>query len=221
MHSMNLIDDLKLLQRKAVEIAPPSDTGLQHAQPGLRGPAFFPEGFGLSESMLLNRGHPQFMVIGHNFGCVAYRKEIELSSREDDKATWRNLDSLLAKAGIQSELFFRTNWFVGLLPGDKQIGKFLRGKHVEYEENCRRLLIDQIKLIRPKAIFLLGPEVASRVHQIAPALVPWKGAKRWSDIDQSVIGHSLPRVPISETDLTVKVAALLHTSFGAAIRAVG
>lgn len=170
----------------------------------------------MSEDVLINGGHPKFMVIGHNFGCASYRQEIDAASREDDKVTWRNLDSLLVSVGIRPELFFRTNWFVGLLAGDKQVGKFLRGEHQEYEESCRRLLIDQVKLIRPKAIFFLGPEVATRAHRIASGLAPWKDAKRWADIDQGAIEHSLRGVAISETDLTVNVAALLHTSFGSA-----
>lgn len=99
MHSANLIHELEILKRRAVEITPPDGTQIQRAKAGLRGPAFFPEGLGLNESMLLGGGHPQFMVVGHNFGCVAYREKIEEASREDDKATWRNVDSLLVRRG--------------------------------------------------------------------------------------------------------------------------
>jgi hypothetical protein len=39
------------------------------------------------------------MAIGHYFGCVDYRNRIEPAGREDDQATWRNLDALLRGAG--------------------------------------------------------------------------------------------------------------------------
>lgn len=157
---------------------------------------------------------PTIFAIGHNFGCAAYRTEIQAAGREDDKATWRNLDSLLVRAGSRPELCYRTNWFVGLLPGSLQIGKFLRSPDQFYEAACNRLLVAQIKFLRPRAILLLGPEVASRAHQIIPALTPWRGSSRWIDIDRSSIGHSFRNAHIPTADVTSNVAALLHPSFG-------
>src|ERR1035438_2412141 len=114
------------LQQEALKIAPPSGTNRLHARGGLPGPAFFPEGLGLCESSLHGGALPTIMAIGHNFGCADYRTKIDSAGREDDKATWRNLDSLLVRAGSRPELCYRTNWFVGLLPGKGQTGKFLR-----------------------------------------------------------------------------------------------
>jgi uracil-DNA glycosylase len=155
------------------------------------------------------------MAIGHNFGCSEYRTEIQAAGREDDKATWRNLDILLMRAGSRSELCFRTNWFVGLLPGEEQTGKFLRQPDQSYEVACNRLLIKQIKLLRPRVILLLGPQVASRAYQIIPALAPWRGASRLIDIDRSGIGHSPRNVNIPSARVTSNIVTLLHPSFGA------
>ena len=45
-------------------------------------------------------------------------------------------------------------------PRRKQTGRFLLKAEPEYEDACRSLLLKQIEAIRPRAILLLGPEVA-------------------------------------------------------------
>lgn len=214
--STRLVDAIARLQQEAIKIKPPSTTDLRAAKGGLLGPAFFPEGLGLSESALHKDVSPTIMAIGHNFGCADYREAIHAAGREDDKATWRNLDSLLIQAGCRPELCFRTNWFVGLLPGSVQTGKFLRYPDPNYEEACNRLLIEQIKVVQPRAILILGPQVACRAYQIIPALAPWRNASSWSDIDRSSIGHSPGKVSIPAAEMSAKIAALLHPSFGTA-----
>ncbi len=213
---MTLIDAIAEWQHEALSIQPPSGTDRLPAVGGLSGPAFFPEGFGLSHPIPPDDRRPVIIAIGHNFGCAAYREEICSAGREDDKATWRNLDHLLVSAGANPAQCFRTNWFIGLLPGGKQVGRFLLRSDPGYEQACRQLLIRQIQYLRPKAILLLGPEVASRAHQIVPALEPWRGAKKWIDIDRSSIGHSQQDVEVPAAGVRTNVAALLHPSFGAA-----
>jgi uracil-DNA glycosylase len=214
--NIELIDAISELQQEAKRIKPPSGTDRLPARGGLPGPAFFPEGLGLSELALYSGIQSTIMAIGHNFGCADYRTDIQAAGREDDKATWRNLDSLLVRAGSRPELCFRTNWFVGLLPGKVQTGKFLRAPDKFYEATCNRLLIEQIKLLRPRVILLLGPQVAGRAYQIIPALTPWRGASSLIDIDRSSIGHSPRNVEIPAAGMFSNIAALLHPSFGAA-----
>jgi hypothetical protein len=180
---------------------------------GLPGPAFFPEGFGLNHVAMVRNDHPTIIAIRHNFGCQKYRNEIQSAGREDDKATWRNLDALLLQAGSNPAHCFRTNWFIGLLPGSIQIGRFLRKPDHDYERACLSLLV---KLIKPTAILLLGPEVTSRAASLIPALAAWRGAERWIDIDQSTIGHSVRDVEVPAAGVRTNVVALLHPSFGAA-----
>ncbi len=197
-------------------IAPPSGTDRLPVVGGLPGPAFFPEGCGLSDVAMVRNDHPTIIAIGHNFGCQKYRNEIQSAGREDDKATWRNLDALLLQAGSKPTQCFRTNWFVGLLPGGKQTGRFLRKPDHEYEQACLSLLLKQIREIKPTAILLLGPEVASRAYSLIPTLMPWRGAKKWTDIDRSTIGHSVRDVEVPAARVRTNVVALLHPSFGAA-----
>jgi hypothetical protein len=213
---MILAETIALWQQEARNIQPAKGTDRLPALGGLPGPAFFPEGLGLSHSAQLQNVCPSIMAIGHDFGCVEYRKEIDSAGREDDKATWRNLDSLLIQAGSDPAKCFRTNWFVGLLPGSKQTGPFLLRPDSRYEEACRSLLLKQIKVLRPDTLLLLGPEVASRAFSIIPALTPWRHASRWIEIDQSSIGHSLRHAEIPLLNHRANIAALLHPSFGAA-----
>lgn len=213
---MTFIETLIDLQHEAVRIQPPADTDRLPAVGGLPGPAFFPEGFGLTDAARRSGEPPVILAIGHNFGCEKYRRQIDAAGREDGEATWRNLDTLLRDAGSHPDKCFRTNWFIGLLPGEKQTGVFLRNSDAQYEQACLTLLIKQLVAIRPTSILLLGPEVASRANALIPALSPWKGAQKWVDIDRSVIGHSVRDAQIPRANMTVNVAALLHSSFGPA-----
>jgi hypothetical protein len=77
-------------------------------------------------------------------------------------------------------------------------------------------LVRQIHEIKPIALLLLGPEVASRAHGLIPALTPRRGAERWIDIDQSTIGHSAQDVEVPAAGVQTNVVAILHPSFGAA-----
>ena len=105
---MTLLETIAAWQLEALSIRPPSGTDRLPAVGGLPGPAFFPEGFGLSHPIRLERGTPTIMAVGHNFGCAAYRESISRAGREDDKATWRNLDRLLNDAGSNPTECFRT-----------------------------------------------------------------------------------------------------------------
>jgi uracil-DNA glycosylase len=213
---MTLLASITLWQEEALRILPPSGTDRLPAVGGLRGPAFFPEGSGLSHAAPCRNDYPTIIAFGHNFGCEAYRNEIQPAGREDDKATWRNLDALLLQAGSNPAQCFRTNWFVGLLPGSKQTGRFLRKPDHQYEQACLSLLVKQIQEIKPTAILLLGPEVASRAYSLIPVLAPWRGAKKWIDIDQSTIGHTARDVEVPAASVRTNLVALLHPSFGAA-----
>lgn len=213
---MKFLEALEQLQHEAIRIQPPSGSDRLTAVGGMSGPAFFPEGFGLTDAARRSGEVPVIAAIGHNFGSEEYRRQIEPAGREDSEATWRNLDNLLRDAGSNPDKCFRTNWFVGLLPGEKQTGVFLRKPDARYEQACLTLLIKELIAIRPTAILLLGPEVASRAYSLIPALLPWKGAKNWVDIDRSAIGHAVCGAKIPAAGTTVNVAALLHPSFGPA-----
>jgi hypothetical protein len=207
-----LLDLIKGWQEKAKQIAPPEGTGILPARGGLPGAAFFPEGLGL-QTPTANADSPWIIAIGHNFGCVAYRDSINDRGHEDDKTTWRNLRTLLEHSGMSIESCFMTNWFVGLLPSNKQVGNFLTFPNERYQRECRELLLDQIRRLKPRLILLLGLPVVSRAHEVMPTLRPWAGAKSWRYVDGSKLGSIAKDIEVVETGVRANVVPLLHPSF--------
>jgi hypothetical protein len=208
------VDEQALRQRIAEASRKPSpdNVDILPARGGLPGPAFFPEGLGL-QNPAADAPWPKLMAIGHNFGCEQYRNEIDAAGREDDKATWRNLRNLLRDADVPIESCFMTNWFVGLQPGNKQVGDFLVRPAPRYEADCRQLLLEEIKTLKPEVILLLGLPVVGRAHEIMPALRPWASAKNWSAVDNSSIGPVADGTEIPGTGVRASVVPLLHPSF--------
>lgn len=154
------------------------------------------------------------MAVGHNFGCEDYRDEIDAAGREDDKPTWRNLRRLLADADdVPIESCFMTNWFIGLQPGNKQVGEFLSRSDSRYERECGELLLEEIRTLKPDLILLLGLPVVGRAHRIMPTLRPWADARNWSVVDSSSLGPVAHGVEVPGTKVIANVVALLHPSF--------
>jgi len=209
---MNILEIVRGWQRTAKGIIPPEGTNILPSRGGLPGPAFFPEGYGL-QNPTADAMWPDIMAVGHNFGCVAYRDEINAAGREDDKATWRNLRGLLTDADVPIESCFMTNWFVGLQPGSKQVGEFLSRPDSRYERECSELLLEQIRTLKPHVILLLGLPVVGRAHRIMPNLRPWADAPNWSVVDSSSLGAIAYGAEIPGTGVKANVVALLHPSF--------
>jgi hypothetical protein len=207
-----LIDMIAGWQKKARAISPPKRSKILRARGGLPGPAFFPEGYGL-QNPTADARTPTVMAIGHNFGCEDYRNEIDAAGRENDKPTWRNLCRLLTDADVPIESCFMTNWFVGLQPGDKQVGDFLSRSDSRYERECSELLLGQISTLKPTVILLLGLSVVNRAGRIMPVLKPWATANNWRQVDSSSIGPVAYQIEVPGTDIRTNVVALLHPSF--------
>jgi hypothetical protein len=214
-----LLETIATWQEEARRITLPVGSFCKQARGGLPGPAFFPEGYGLSEAAIRKGLIPTFMAIGHNFGYEGYRDAIGVAGRgrEDNiTGTWRSLDRLLHQAGLDPDFCFRTNWFVGLRAGDDNDGPFLVKNDETYEEACRLLLLRQINHLRPKAILLLGPVVVKRSYRIAPALSQWRFPRKstitFADIDGK--GHTVEGAAIQDSEHSANVVALLHPSKG-------
>lgn len=209
---MNILDVIRGWQLRARNIRPPEGSNILCSRGGLPGPAFFPEGFGL-ENPRADALWPEMMAVGHNFGCEAYRNEIDAAGREDDKATWRNLRRLLTDAEAPIESCFMTNWFIGLQPGNKQVGEFLSHPDSRYERECGELLVEEIRTLKPRIILLLGLAVVGRAYRMMPALQPWADAPNWRVVDSSSLGPVAHDVEIPGTEGCTNVVALLHPSF--------
>jgi uracil-DNA glycosylase len=213
---MTLLEEIASWQNEALSIRLPAGSPCKPAIGGLPGPAFFPEGYGLTESAMREGTVPTFMAIGHNFGCEDYRERLGPPPWREDNipGTWRSLDRLLRQADASPDLCFRTNWFVGLRKGNENDGPFLSQDDESYEEACCLLLLKQIDRFRPKAILLLGPVVSKRAYRMSADLSGWSHPRKkmitFADIDKR--GHTAFAATIRNTEHKANVVALLHPS---------
>ena len=232
---MNLVEQIHEWQDIAKAITPPDENikGAKGRHPGI---VFFPEGLGLQNPKreASDEPWPDILVIGHNFGTLDYLEDLK-ECGEEHEPTWRNLSSLLGE--IEKTLMnrcFMTNWFIGFktapatAPAPKQTGEFLADHtctehcsspplicpHRKYTEECRELLIAQIRTLRPRVILLLGQDVIRRVHQIAPAdsTLRWKNASKpfWRCLD--TIRPVAINVYVPGADIRTNLVALTHPS---------
>lgn len=219
---MNFLGKIEKRQTQACEIEPPRSRenpllNREKARGGVPGPAFFPEGMGLlNPGKWIGGARPLIMVVGHNFGSCGYRDGLEpkefkkkRNGREDDEKTWKYLASSLDVANITIDQrkvsiddCFMTNWFIGLLPGEKK-----------YEAQCLDLLKQQIKEIQPRLILLLGKVVVQKTSQHFSDLESWgwktKTEPSWPKIHRAGV--------LSLTSLSanpIAVIGLSHTGFG-------
>ena len=229
---MDLVETIRGWQEDARAIDPINGVDKTIEDVGrLKGRAFFPEGLGLQRP---NRAsgdldRPDILVVGHYFGTRVYRDRIEKKhgGSEENQPTWRNLNSLLGEALM--DRCFMTNWFIGF--GLKQIGQFLEVHTCDegcspsmakcsirrsirgYEEQCRNLLIDQIRVLRPQTILLLGKEVIRQAHTIAPDEFKLRG---WSNITSpffqgvDAIGPVALNVDVVAASAQTNFVALIH-----------
>lgn len=201
-------------QERALALRPPVAKGfaedLQRRPPmgDLHGPAFFPEGLGLIDNSTAEV--PGIVIVGHNFGCVTYRQG--LSYGEEHGRTWLGLKWLFQKAEVPFVSCYLTNWFIGLLPGDKQEGPFLLEPDNDYENACVELLLEQLTAIRPRILLLLGRHVVQRAHVIMPRLTNWSAATTWTEIDLALdpVQYNVPIILTDGSTLSLTVVALLH-----------
>ena len=163
----------------------------EHAYPGeqplgvlpvpaaILGTAFFPGGYGLLASAPGSE-LPAFpfggvMVLGHDFHSeVGYRRSLERNGESHLQPTWRNILKLLAQASIPTDDCFFTNFFMGLRQGTNTIGVFPGSTSKPYVEHCRRFLLRQLEVQRPRLVLTLGIHTPYLVAPMSPELAPWQ-----------------------------------------------
>lgn len=174
----------------------------EHAYPGdqplgvlpvpeaIQGTAFFPGGYGLFVSS--PRGElPSFpfggvMVLGHDFHSeVEYRRSRERNGESYSQPTWRNILKLFAQAAIPTDECFFTNFFMGLRQGTITTGVFPGSKSKPYVEHCRRFLLRQLEVQRPRLLLTLGVHTPHLVAPMSPELAPWRIRQGLKHLDAS------------------------------------
>lgn len=180
-------------------------------------PAFFPGGLGCVSEAALNSAScvGGVMFIGQDFGTVEYTENVLASGQgEAASVTWSVLLKLLSAERIDPEQCFFTNALLGLRPGTVMTGNAPGWRDPRLVEASRIALREQIRLIRPTAIFALGLPAARSLGHLAPSLAPWTTARSWAQLDRlHPVRHVVPE--LGGHDSAVAVGALLHPSFRA------
>jgi hypothetical protein len=154
-------------------------TGVVPVPEPIAGTAFFPGGYGLFDHFA-TAPMPPFpfggvMVLGHDFHSV---RQYELSRQRGferpTQPTWRHLLALLADAGIPPAGCFFTNVFMGLREGAATTGPF-PGRHApDFVAFCRRFLLRQLAVQRPRLILTLGIHAPHVLAPLSPELAAWR-----------------------------------------------
>ncbi len=184
----------------------------------VNGTAFFPVGRGLWNDHDTTLSTKKVMVLGQDFGTVADMVgKVLPHGKEDVKGnpTWRNLLSLLERAGIEQEDCFYTNAIMGLRQTGKNTDTPTAFKHPEFMKGCRVFFLEQLKIQRPSLVLVLGfRPVEFLRHGLSSHL-----SKRWAvaksitqmlaDESQSVArGVQFEDIP----DFSTNVVVLFHPS---------
>ncbi len=178
--SVHPIDDFRAALATC-DCYPPDVVPVPHWLPGT---AAFSAGTGLWREP---RSHtlPDFpfekvMIVGNNLDSIdGFNKYSALGVSHGDRdparrtmATWTGLYELLERAGIGLGDFSFTNVFVGLKVGPTNMGRITDCPTPEYTKWCRSFLADQVNLMRPRLVIVLGTHAARDVRACADP-VPW------------------------------------------------
>lgn len=154
----------------------------------LGGTGFFPGGAGVWGAV---RGNPlpelqapAVMVLGHNLDSVmGYSASLERDQESMKGPTWRQLISLLQEVEIGLDQCFFTNFYMGLKAVGNSTGPFPGASDEAYVQRCREFFVEQVRLIRPTVILILGLEVPHCLAQVSPRFAGWLRAKKFVEFD--------------------------------------
>lgn len=176
------------------------------------GPEFFPGGCGLWHA---EAGEPwpamperPVMMLGHNLDSVESFKANLKTGGIRKGPTWSNLVPLLQAAGVSTEDVFLTNFFMGL--GEHQTGAFPGRKDPEFVADCLAVLRDTIRMLKPRAVVVLGGHTWRYVAQLSPALDRLGRARTFRALDQEGSGL-FPNVELDGAP-SFGVAVIVHPS---------
>lgn len=151
----------------------------------LRGPAFFPGGYGLTDppspsdpDTCLRR---PVMVVAHNFGTAEYHRGLlERGVGEDidrNNETWGGMNRRLDAAGVKRSWCFFTNVYVGLRPGQTLVGSFPGAMEKDFRLACRRSLLSQMSVVCPRVLVVLGMDAVGFMATSFAAFRAWRGPR--------------------------------------------
>jgi uracil-DNA glycosylase family 4 len=149
---------------------------------------FFPAGDGLYYEEETPT-HIEYMVIGQDFDTIdkfrALQKD-KKSELETGNTTWRNLLKLLGDEGIDKKSVFYTNAIMGYRDGGKNTGKSPAFKDEKFIAVCQKFMIEQISMVKPKKIIVLGANLFDFMAALSDDLKAIKDVKKFKDLDKRI-----------------------------------
>ncbi|QCO07495.1 hypothetical protein [Azospirillum argentinense] len=189
--------------------------------PAIRGNGFFPGANGLYIDAS-GRTPPmpvgKIMVLGHNYDVVRnYRKYQRLGEEGvESVATWRTMLALFRQVSIDPRDCFFTNFYMGLMEDTDSAGHVVRNtdtfpgaQHRWFIDMCVAFLIEQIRVVRPRLVIVLGIKTPSKVALAFRQPSLWSNRETFHDLDRDGRGV-LDVVEIAGTNQAPTFVAITH-----------
>ena len=154
----------------------------------IEGTSFFPGGDGLwrqdGENADLKIGG--VMIVGHNFDNVTgFDYSLSMGSEPITCPTWRNIAKLLKESEVKLEDCYFTNFYVGLMQSESNVGIFPGSKSDTFKKKCLDLLEYQIAIQQPSVILTLGAFVPPLLAALTDELSDWLTARSLGELDST------------------------------------
>lgn len=177
----------------------------------ISGLAFFPGGRGTYNNDETLRDK-DIMLLGQDFDTEENFEKARAAGQEDKKknATWRNLLALLKETNVDPRNCFFTNAIMGVRKEGKGTGKSPAFKDKEFIEECRELFLKQLKVQRPKAVFVLGLQVIKFLAGTSAELASWEKVKNFKSFDDG--GNQVKRDVKFNNGVIANIVVLTHPS---------
>lgn len=185
----------------------------------LGGRGFFPGASGFYSPHDLQRvvGRPQVsaMVVAHNWGSEKdwHAFQTEHGEPIDKVETWIQMLAFFAEAGIDPHDCFYTNVYPVLMRGEKSTGAIRGRKSAQWLDACVALLSDQIELLQPKVLLVLGKDAVALMARFPDeAFGKWRQFSTFRVADKIRIS-AIESAQVRGRDLAA--VALMHPSYRA------
>ena len=133
----------------------------------MKGPGFFPGCSGFHDNLSddVNR---IVMIVGQDFDTETNYNKLGDNGEVASNTTWRNLKILLQDIGIPRNICFFTNAYMGLRKDGKNTGQSPAKKSSSFTKQCQDFFKDQLRVINPELVLILGKEPAKFVADTFP-----------------------------------------------------
>jgi len=142
-----------------------------------KGSGFFPgcSGFHDDQSNSVNK---VVMIVGQDFDTEINYCKLGDKGEVKSNTTWLNLVKLLDEISIPKSICFFTNAYMGLRKNGKNRGPSPAKKSPCFVKECQKFFLEQLRVINPELVLILGKEPAKFVAEIFPdSFARWQKMK--------------------------------------------